>query len=157
MNNKPLTLLLDPSKVEELCRDNPWSKQGLKVSGTFGFGTIPEQFEKSAQAMPDGSELQKTYYKAYLEAREIYKHQILADVRKISKGKTRAELEGINEGLGRFAKSLEKEDNYVSNRLIWAAHMVGDWYYKNNPGAKSDKPVSGKGYQQFRVGPGGLS
>jgi hypothetical protein len=157
LNKKTLTLLLDPAKVQELCNDNPWSKQGLKVSGTFGFGTIPEQFEKASQAMPEGSKAQHAYHEAYLKAREIYRDQILADVRSVSKGKDRAGLEIVNQGLGRVAKLMEDQDNYVSNRLIWAAHMVGDWYYKNNPNAKSDKPVSGKEYQQFRVGPNGLS
>jgi hypothetical protein len=142
---------LDPAKVEELCENERWSSKGLQGVRASKFGTIPEDFEKAASFMPEGSEEKQTLMAAFKKAASIYRDQILSDVRQETTGKPRAELESINETLFQTSKLFENDGTYVSARLLWAAHMVGDWHYKNG-GSKG--LAKGDGYQQFKFRPG---
>jgi hypothetical protein len=140
----------DPSKVEELCADQRWSSAGFKMASLPGnkFGTLVEQFEKAAKGYDEGSEDYKIYMEARQKASDIYREQILSDIRKDTSNMNRAELETCNHRLFQRAGDFEDDDSYIRSRLLWATHMAGDWWQKNN-GDVHSRRASGPGYQQF--------
>lgn len=139
---------LDPDNVEQLCKQHRWSSKGIISARSSEFGTVPEAFEQAASMLPEGTDQHKKLTQAFKKAAGIYREQILSDVRNETTGKPRAELESINEMLFKLHHSKEKDGTYVAARLLWAAHMIGDWYYKN--GGKQG-PASGPGYRQFKL------
>lgn len=145
-----------PENVKQLCEENRWAKNGILTSSVGSFNNVPERFEEIAASMPAGSAERARYETAGKEADEIYRQQILSDIRKFSNGKGRAELESAANRMRHLSGQYEKSNPATAGRMMWCSYMIGDWYMQNNPSRGEGRLVSGKDqngtkYQQFRA------
>lgn len=145
-----------PDRVTQLCEEQRWSKGGLTPMSMNSFGNVPEVFKEIAQTFPEGSDAREQYMNAAQEASDIYKQQILSDIRRFSLGKGRGELENAALRLRDISNLHENTNMAMAGRIMWSSYMIGDWYMKNNPSRDNGKLVSGKdrngvGYTQFRA------
>lgn len=145
-----------PDKVEQLCEEQRWSESGVEAVSMSSFGNVPEYFEEIAQTFPEGSDSRERYMDAAKEAKEIYRQQILSDIRRFSSGKGRAEHENAAVRMRTISEQYKNINKAVSARAIWSSYMIGDWYMKKNPSRANGNLVSGRtengiGYRQFRM------
>lgn len=146
-----------PANVKQLCEENRWAANGVSTSSVGSFGNVPERFQKIADSLPDGTRARERYENAAQEARDIYRQQILSDIRQFSKGKGRADLESVANRLRHLSDQFDQGHNKnIAGRVMWCSYMIGDWYMKNNPSKGEGRLVSGKDekgtkYRQFRA------
>lgn len=152
---------LDPDRVEDLCEAERWKSGGLTDLSKERFGFIPEKFELLAQAYPEGTEDHARFIAARDKAREIYMHQIMADVIKatarydqpsIDPVTRRSSYEDVASRLWQFYKRARLEGDPVygnqGGRIMWAADQaLRHRFYRQADESHS----AGAGYQKWKI------
>ncbi|MCD8526450.1 MAG: hypothetical protein LRY76_08980 [Alphaproteobacteria bacterium] len=150
---------LDPDKVEELCRAEPWKQGPITNIGKNAMGWVPEKFEARAQQYREGSEEYNIFMAARDKAAQIYWDQMKVELKitcaKFEKDPTiknkRLAYEPLSAALWNFAKTLEPSElwDQQRGRIMWMALNVGEEYMKKHGREKA----SGPGYQQWAIKP----
>ncbi len=109
---------IDPSKVEDICKAEPWTSARRVEDVTAGqYGYVTEKLEKARNLFAAGSPEHTAYHDAFERAKQIYFDDIKRLAKEFATGKTRAQIEQMNFSLFSKAKHFEGNGTYVKDRL----------------------------------------
>lgn len=134
---------MEPEKVIEYCREEPWKKGGLSQLSKALFGFVPEKFELLASQYEEGSEEHTKYMDACIKAREIYDAQLkaatwdkfsAARVRSSTRQALRGKLEILSKKIDTFARTMEGDSQYSNQygRVRKAGQLLGYYFMDQN-------------------------